>query len=182
MAPTFDIGKPQRSLVRIPESGKDKTIKPICLEIAQITSFSKSLSEIMNFDFTSSQEVGGGTAPIPPSLETIPEQRQEHQSVNESTTSTNAGSSAASRKRRSEDEEAQRANKRSAPSPSSLTEENENLDPNQRVEKYQKLQVEKSKLLEQNEELKRKISKFREIMRSRPKLQAFLKTLDEIAC
>ena len=39
MAPSRIIGTPWRTLVRVPGSGFNKMLKPIHLEIAQITSF-----------------------------------------------------------------------------------------------------------------------------------------------
>ncbi|CCV02528.1 hypothetical protein IIV31_156R [Armadillidium vulgare iridescent virus] len=87
MAPSFDIGNPLRSLVRIPGSGQDKALKPICLDVAQISNFSKSLSLIIHFNFDA-----------PPSTQEATNGRQE---------------SLANRKRSSEDEvSSQQASKR----------------------------------------------------------------------
>src|SRR5678815_4219985 len=51
MAPSFEIGKPVRSLVRIPGSGQDKSLKPICLDVAQISACVQPLGVIVNFNF-----------------------------------------------------------------------------------------------------------------------------------
>jgi type IV secretory pathway VirB10-like protein len=162
MAPSYEIGTPQRSLVRIPGSGVDKTLKPICLDVAQISNFSRALSTIINFNFNAPPEQAmSGTlniTPVPPVQQQQPTQ---------------------SRKRTTEEEERD-SRKRPHTSDSSIL-RNMSLTRQERVEKMKLLKEEEEKLKEENSDLANKVAMFKDILRSRSKLREFLKALDEMS-
>src|SRR5678815_25585 len=64
MAPPFKIGKPKLSLVRIPGSGQDTSLKPVCLNVAQISACARILGPIVNFNFE--HQIANGTLSISP--------------------------------------------------------------------------------------------------------------------
>ena len=55
MAPSFEIGNPQRSLVRIPGSGLNKTMKPVSVNIVKNSCTLRNLSLITQFNLTYQQ-------------------------------------------------------------------------------------------------------------------------------
>ena len=164
MAPSYEIGTPQRSLVRIPGSGVDKTLKPICLDVAQISNFSRALSPIINFNFNAPPEQAmGGTLSITPIVPPVQQQQP-----------------AQSRKRPTTEEE-RNSRKRPHTSDSSIL-RNMSLTRQERVEKMKLLKEEEEKLKEENSDLANKVAMFKDILRSRSKLREFLKALDEMSC
>lgn len=50
MSPPFVIPNPEKSFVQIPGSGQDKSLIPVCLNVAQINSCARTLRTIMNFN------------------------------------------------------------------------------------------------------------------------------------
>lgn len=51
MAPSFEVGSPNQSLVRISGSGLDKSLKSTCLTVASISRMCRELSTVLSFNF-----------------------------------------------------------------------------------------------------------------------------------
>ncbi|KAL7645881.1 UNVERIFIED_CONTAM: hypothetical protein RMT77_002778 [Armadillidium vulgare] len=176
MAPSFEIGNPQRSLVRIPGSGQDKSLKPICLDVAQISACARTLGTIVNFNFESPPDQAvSGTLSISPVIPPF---------ATSSSGSSNGNSNQNSNyrnKRSAEDEgpSAKRSHTVVQPRVKYLM-RNIRLSPKDRREKMEKLKKSKQALKEENEILEKKVAKFKEIILSKSKLNMFLKTLKEM--
>lgn len=183
MAPSFEIGKPQRSLVRIPGSGWDQNFQPICLEVAQIKAIGRPLSTIVDFNFEyPPDEVRRKILRITPLL-------PPHSNFGNSTASSlNQNSIAAdyrNRRRASsssniEGPPSKRSFAIGEKSRSTYIWRNVRLSIAERKTKIQKLMASKKAIEEENAILEAKVAKFKEIIASKSKLKRFLKFLKEM--
>ena len=171
MAPSFDIGRPERSLVRIPESGQDKSLDPVCLLLAEMSA-SRTLSVILNFDLGTSLSGRMSLSYVVPPY-----------SATESSNFKRKSDQSSLRANERSVDEAPAAKRRFTSSAETQTKylmKNNKLSSEERRIKFEKLQNLKKQLLQENEILQKKVARFREIILSRSQLKIFLQHLKEM--
>ena len=172
MAPAYEIGHAQKSLVRIPGSGVNKCLKPVCLEIAQITSFQMT--------------------------DVIPEFQLPPPELNELITNTSfnifepRSPPTLASSEESENSETRvwtrpmEGNGPEPPNRKSDNVESDNLDSeifiNPRTRKIRILLDVRYELKKENVELLTKLTKFKELIKDRVKLNEFLCAMKELKC
>ena len=161
MAPSYEFRSSPGISVGIPGSGQDKSLKPICLDIAQISACSRTLRGIVNFNFESA-----------PTHFTCDALSFSH--VTPSLSMTNFGNS-----NRNLNENSMPINTGGTPRVKYVI-KNVRLSVRERQEKMEQLKKYKHAVQTENDILEKKVAKFKEIILSKSKLTEFLKTLKEI--
>ena len=193
MAPSCIVGHPQRSLVRIPGSGFDKNLKPVCLEIAQITSF--QMEDIIPRNLLPPPEVPGTRtynifeSRNPPQDSGIREQTNTDTSFEDrnigSPTNSVESSPAASPSRPSTPESDTESRKRPIDESSSPPSKKTNVRTDEtevHIKRIKDLLEKREDLKQDNKELESKLKKFKELLKDRVKLNEFLNAMKELKC